>query len=459
MSKETKTLPIVVTAPKPPALLQPKWPERSAKGAPLKGSMMNVRMAIEALELDCRYDLFLDRYTINGQGMTQFVGQINDKTARAFREYCFQRTRYEPGSEAAREGLLRACESRMFNSLQDYLDGVHGTWDGRPRLDTWLTTYLGVEDSPLHREWGRLFLMGACRRVYDPGCKFDFVLVFEGAEGEGKSTAVKVLACGKGAEDRPEYFSDSTILDKDERAQMELTKGVWFYELSEMSGASRADQKKLKAFITRQEERARPAYGYFKENQPRIALFVGTINTDPNSGDTIEYLNRGDRRRWAPLRTSVVSPIDIPGLIRDRDQLFAEAMFKAMDPISGWCSLALDPALYADATAEQIAREIPDTFEDILSPLFDNIIAWDSDKSDGELWQGPPRGKDMERGFFVNDMEVRVAAWKVLEQLPAGASTIDGGRRVPGVMAKLGWQRVRSADTRWYKKARPVVAE
>ena len=229
---------------------------------------------------------------------------------------------------------------------------------------------------------------------------------------------------------------------------MELTKGVWFYELSEMSGASRADQKKLKAFVVRQEERARPAYGYFKEIQPRIAVFIGTVNVDENSGDIIEYLNYGDRRRWGPVR---VGDIDLAALIRDRDQLFAEAKARAHDPIEGWLPLTLDPALYEDAKAEQIEREIPDGFEDILAPLYANIIAWDAEKSGADLFEGPPR----ERGYFVNAMEVRVAAWFVLQQLPQGASTIDGGRRVVRVMAKLGWQKVRASDGgRWYKRAR-----
>jgi hypothetical protein len=455
MSQVTENLPAVVENAQSPALLKLQWPEKSERGKPLKKSMMNVRKAIFELGLDCSYDVFLDRYTIEGQGLTQWAGQINDKTARAFREYCFKRTGYEPGAEAAREGLLRACEVQKFNSLTEYLDGLR--WDGSERLDTWLTKYLGVTDTPLHRAWGALTLMGAARRAYDPGCKFDFVPVLEGPEGCGKSTVVKVLACGRAADDRPEYFSDSTILDKDERSQMELTKGVWFYELSEMSGASRADQKKLKAFITRQEDRARAAYAYFKENQPRGPVFVGTLNTDENSGDVIEYLNYGDRRRWGPLRVAVTSPIDIPGLIHDRDQLFAEATWRARDPvaISGWSPLTLDPSLYDDAKAEQIEREIPDMLEDILAPLFDRVIdmAADTDTSEGELWEGP-RPTEKQRGYFVNDLEIRVAAWFVLQQLPTGAATIDGGRRVPRVMAKLGWSKVRAADGVWYKRGR-----
>ena len=75
---DTKNLPAVAKVAKP-ALLKLQWPEKSERGKPLKKSMMNVRLAISALKLDCRYDVFLDRYTINGQGLTQWAGQITTR--------------------------------------------------------------------------------------------------------------------------------------------------------------------------------------------------------------------------------------------------------------------------------------------------------------------------------------------------------------------------------------------
>lgn len=85
---EITNVPAVIVQ-RPLALLKLQWPEKTERGKPQKKSMMNVRMAISGLGLDCRYDVFLDRYTINGQGLTQWAGQINDKVARAFREFCF----------------------------------------------------------------------------------------------------------------------------------------------------------------------------------------------------------------------------------------------------------------------------------------------------------------------------------------------------------------------------------
>jgi putative DNA primase/helicase len=406
------------------------WPELTQGGSPKKGSMMNTRKAIAELGLDVGYDVFLGRYTVQGSDMQAFVGEVNDKVARKLRELSFQKFGYEPGAEAAREGLMRACEEHMHDSVRDYLDGLE--WDRVERLDTWLTTYLGVDDTPLHRAWGTIFLTAAVRRVYDPGCKFDHVLVLEGPEGADKSTTVQVLACGH-AGDRPEYFSDSGILHKTEKEQQELTKGVWFYEIAELAGMRTADQHAVKAFITRQEERARPAYGYFKENQPRVAVFIGTFNTDADTGDLVEYLNPGDRRRWWPVR---VGKIDIPALVHDRDQLLAEA--KVNHELEA--SLKLASSLWDDAAVEQKQREVSNPLADRLSTLYSELTANPPPFAHGN---GVPlaRGRD----YMVSDREVWVSAKVVIERLPPNLTT--DGRKVATAMRKNGWRAVNDRRT------------
>lgn len=439
--------------PTPPQRVNINWPELNARNHPLKGSMMNVRAALLALKVDCSYDAFLGRYFVAGRALDEGNGgEVSERMTRAARETIFKCTRYEPGVQAARDGLMRACEAHSFNSLQDYLNGL--AWDGVPRLDTWLTTYLGVADSELHREWGKLTLFAACRRAFEPGCKWDHVLSLEGLEGANKSTVCKVLAGATDLEGRCEYFSDSTILDKEEKEQMELTRGIWIYELSEMSGASRADQKKLKAFVVRQEDRAREAYAYFKTNQPRSSIFIATVNTDPNTGETVPYLNPGDRRRWWPVVVAVLHPIDIDGLLRDRDQLFAEAMARVRVPVHDaltcdltgheWHSLKLPPKFFKLAEAEQVEREIEDPLVDRLSTLYTELTC--------ELGRNEARtvdGKSIQNGrdYLVRPAERGFSGdvWvssKFLQSLFPPSFTNDG-RRVAAAMAKLGWRTVR----------------
>lgn len=188
--------------------------------------------------------------------------------------------------------------------------------------------------------------MAAARRVRQPGCKFDNILVLEGTQGSGKSTALRILA---GADN----FSDQDILALDPKAQMEAVEGVWIYELGELEGLPRADTNKVKAFASRAIDRARPAYGRFRDNRPRQNIFVGTTNDDHYLRDMT-----GNRRFW-PVRTSV---IDLAALERDRDQLWAEA---ASVEASG-ASITLDETLWPAAKEQQDARMEDDPWMDAL---------------------------------------------------------------------------------------------
>jgi hypothetical protein len=430
-----------------PMLTKGKEPE------PVKDSQSNVMMAINVLELDCSYDIFKNSYIVHGFELgAGLVGDLSDKMIRLFRDYTFRMLGYEPGITCAREGLKLACEKNAFNSVQDYLNGLPA-WDRVPRTGTWLTTYAGAEDTPLHREWGRLWLMALCRRAFEPGVKFDHVLSLEGPEGGGKSTLGKILAGAKDPAELCRYFSDSTILDKQEKEQLELCQGVWIYELSEMSGANKTEQRKLKAFVVRQEDRAREAYAYMKSCQPRSPVFYATINPD-DDGEVPEYLNEGDRRRWWPLAVCVTrDTIDFAGLIRDRDQLFAEAMIDAKDGLGDlWLPLIPDPALQAAARIEQEARAIKHPYRDMIAPLFDRLIERDRRYAKSDDWENENDGD-----YLVTPTAVWVAPAYVYSILPPGAATIEGGRAVKRSMAANGWQTKRTKTARWYIKERPSL--
>ena len=391
--------------------------------------MMNARMAIAELGTHTKLDVFHGRYIINGTNLGGFVGEVSDKVTRKIRELSFIHFGLDPGGEATYDGVLRACEEHRFDPLLDKLDSLK--WDNVKRLDTWLTTYLGVQHTPLHRAWGRIVLLAAVRRIRDHGCKFDHVLVLEGPEGTFKSSTVQVLASGKRG--GTENFSDSPILHVDERKQQELTRGVLFYEIAELAGMRKADQYAIKNFISSQEERARPAYGRFQEVQPRVCVFIGSFNTTAG-GELIEYLNVGDNRRWWPVR---VGDIDIPALERDRDQLLAEADHDAM---FGDNSLYLSPELEAAARAIQIEREVTDPLTDLLSTLYDDLL---SNDSGAKLVMPDGRYPEHRRDYLITDAEVWVSSKFVIER--TGIKT--EGKRITAAMRANGWTWVRDRRT------------
>ena len=209
--------------------------------------------------------------------------------------------------------------------------------------------YLGCEDTPLNRAMGRLMLLASVRRARVPGCKFDQICVLEGLEGVNKSSVIRVLA-------GDENFSDQSVLNVSDREAQEQLEGVWLHESADLTGLKKAEVERVKAFASRQVDRARPAYGRVREDRQRR-------NTEWASTNDDAYLasQTGNRRFW-PLP---VGRIDVEALRRDRDQLWGEA---ATLEAKG-ASIVLDPALWPAAAEEQEKRRIRDTWEDVIENM------------------------------------------------------------------------------------------
>src|SRR6185295_12142960 len=168
--------------------------------------------------------------------------------------------------------------------------------------------------------------------------------------GLDKSRALRALC------PRAEWFSENLPLGVDAKVVIERTAGVWIAEAAEMVGDKDAD--KMKAFLsTTVDGPVRLAYAREPVLVPRQFVAIGTTNRKDYLRDTT-----GNRRFW-PV---AVRGMSVEALLRDRDQLWAEASALEASGIS----THLDRALWPAAGKEQEKRMTSDPWEDVLGEHF-----------------------------------------------------------------------------------------
>lgn len=220
------------------------------------------------------------------------------------------------------------------------------SWDGVRRNGDWLSDYLGVKKTEYTQLVGAFFLRAMVKRVMEPGCKFDYCLVLEGEQGLGKSTVARILAW--------HWFAD-TDLDLSNKDALMALAGHWVYEISEMGSLMRAEEKKQKSFLSRQDDEYRPPYGKRMIKVPRQSVFIGTTNEE-------EYLKdaTGGRRFW-PVYCS--GEFNISGLRENIHQMYAEALH---DYRSGERCFPVADEQNRLFTPEQAKRGMQEPLGDIL---------------------------------------------------------------------------------------------
>jgi len=252
------------------------------------------------------------------------------------------------GRGAIRTVLAPIVGDVTFHPVRDYLDSL--VWDGEPRLDKWLTYYLGV--APIENytaKVGRCWMISAVARIYRPGCIAKYVLIIEGDQDLGKSSALRILG--------GDWFTDDIASLGSKDSQMQVGN-AWIIELAELDSTRRAAVNAIKAFISRPVDQFRPPYGDHVIRQKRQSVLAGTVNPAGR------YLHdeTGAVRFWPVAATN----IDLAALQADRDQLWAEAVARYKNGEHWWPD--------GDFAPQEEQEKRTDTASS--DPWFDPISDW-----------------------------------------------------------------------------------
>ena len=228
-----------------------------------------------------------DRHTKRWREWTD----AQESEARAYFE-----SKYSMYSQAKMsDALLIYFKDHKVNPLLDILEKLE--WDGKPRVERFLHDVMKADDTPYIRECSRLIFAGGIHRAYEPGCKFDDMIVLIGGQSAGKSTIVRWLNMDEA------FFREIKTINGKEG--IEAIRGVWIGEVAELMAMTRVKEAEaVKAYITSQEDSYRPPYGKHVQTIPRRCMFIGTTNNPQFLTD-----KTGNRRFYPVKCTSLAYEI------------------------------------------------------------------------------------------------------------------------------------------------------
>lgn len=335
------------------------------------------------------------------------------------------------GKDKINDGFSVYALNHRVNLLRDYLITLQ--WDGVQRIDTLLMDYFGAEDNIYTRESIRKCLVAAVARLFNPGVKFDQMLILTGPQGIGKSTFFRFLGM--------RWYTDSlfTFEGKD---GAELLQGFWIVECGELSGMTKSEMNTVKQFISKCEDTYRSAYGRRTESHPRRCLLVGTTNETEFLRDTT-----GGRRFWPVDLGKHPHPKDIwRDLPAEVPLIWAEAMalYQAGEPLT------------LSAAAESLAKETQEAHretsyrEGVIAEFLERRIPknwYDRTIADRRTWLDNvfEQKRENEDDLMLRSKICAAEIWHECFRYSSIPMKNSDAREINAILERLpGWQRAKS---------------
>jgi len=345
------------------------------------------------------------------------MGELDDPDVSMIHVWIEENYQIIVQDAAMRKALINVSAKNQYHPVKDYLNELP-KWDGQPRSEHWLKEALGVSEvvpDEYLKAVGARFLIGAVRRIMNApeATKVDNMLVFEGLQGDGKSTLIEALFYP--------WHGDTPLPLGDKDAYINI-RGCWGYEMAEMDSFNKATVSTAKTFLSSHTDNYRPPFGTKNMKYPRQTVLIGSVNHSVYLTDT-----SGNRRYW-PIWGDRVN---VEWLRFNREQLWAEALHLCLAGEKHWVDAKEEPELAAIVQYEQALREHPDAWEA-------ELFCW------------------MDKGLCVQDHYISVDILMDVIKMDIRAINKSHEMKLSNAMEKLGWTRQRRR-VKGYKVPKPYL--
>ena len=215
---------------------------------------------------------------------------IRDYNISEFRVICEKEIGFE-SKDKIECAVQYLTHRNSFNPFKDKIDEL--LWDGKERYITFFIDFIGVHDTPLNRSMTQKWFYAMMKRLYEPGCPFDnMLIIYDAKQGTGKSKIIQRLIESLGIN----YGYDTSITcDNKDKDNVDKLNRTWIVGIDEMNEFLKKNPEQTKQFLAQTFDTARLSYAKRSEQYLRHCVFYGNSNMEYFLKD---YTSNFERRYW-----------------------------------------------------------------------------------------------------------------------------------------------------------------
>ena len=251
--------------------------DKTSRGQ-IKPTYNNHKLVFEnAIKGELKYNEF--------ERVIEYNNECLNNTNLAILRNAFERECGFRNQNATRDFIIEYSYNNRYNPVKNYLESL--VWDGKERVQTLFIDWFKVDDTIVNRKLAEKWIVSGVKRIFEPGCLIEGMIVLIGAQGQGKSTFIKRLA--------KKYCVEAIVDLRNEKQCVELFNHAWIVNFDELKSIIKADSDLAKAVLTRQSDTSRLAYREESESYDRHCIFIGATN---DTSILKDYTGEIERRYW-----------------------------------------------------------------------------------------------------------------------------------------------------------------